>query len=308
MTKPLSFLKSPPILFAIAHVIVVAALALADWPLDWRSSLWAWLGTQSGGALETNSTTLRNVGFIVAGLLALVFAYWRSVVADRQARASEQQAGTAERSLLNERYQKGAEMLGSPILSVRLGGIFALKGLAAKYPLQYHTLVMDLLCTFVRYPTPDERADADMFENLKESYQNPNLRGDLQAVLNIIVERSEEMVAIERGQKYYINLDYANLFMAYFDDANLNHASLRGTDLTGAFLLGANLRHAFLDEAILTDTYFSLDGEDSAWGLTQGQLTRAFAYDHSPPNLDGVLDAETGEQLKWNGRSLDPPS
>ena len=55
--------------------------------------------------------------------IALPLAVWRGVVADRQSTA-------AQEGLRNERYQKGAEMLGSEILSVRMAGIYALRHLA----------------------------------------------------------------------------------------------------------------------------------------------------------------------------------
>ena len=64
---------------------------------------------------ESASTTIRNLGFVIGGLIALVFAVWRGIVAERQ-------SAMALRGLLNERYQKGAEMLGNPVLAVRMGG------------------------------------------------------------------------------------------------------------------------------------------------------------------------------------------
>ena len=51
--------------------------------------------------LESWSTIIRNVGLIIAAGIALWFARRRILVADRQ-------AATAQRGLLNERYQKGA--------------------------------------------------------------------------------------------------------------------------------------------------------------------------------------------------------
>ena len=61
---------------------------------------------------------------------------------------AERQADTARLSLLNERYLKGAEMLGSEVLSVRLGGIYALQRLAEEHPGHYHLQVMNLFCAF----------------------------------------------------------------------------------------------------------------------------------------------------------------
>ena len=101
--------------------------------------------------MESGSTTVRNLGLLIAGLIALPLAIWRSWVAQRQ-------ADTAQHNLLNERYRQGAEMLDSEILSVRLGGIYALQRLAADNPKHYHIQIMQLLCAFVRHP-PAVEAD-----------------------------------------------------------------------------------------------------------------------------------------------------
>ena len=94
---------------------------------------------------ESSSATIRNLTLVVSVVIALPLAIWRSVVAARQAE-------TAYHGLLNERYQKGSEMLGSNVLSVRLGGIFALRRLAEEHPEEYHVQIMRLFCAFVRHP------------------------------------------------------------------------------------------------------------------------------------------------------------
>ena len=53
-------------------------------------ALWNWL---SGD--DSASTAIRNIGFIMAGSVALPLAIWRGVVADKQASAAQRQAGTA---------------------------------------------------------------------------------------------------------------------------------------------------------------------------------------------------------------------
>ena len=102
--------------------------------------------------MESRSTTARNVGILFFGLIAIGVAIWRSIVADRQAKAALYQVEISRRSLLNERYQRGAEMLGSKVLSVRLGGIYALQRLAQEDPEQYRDQIVGLLDIFVKDP------------------------------------------------------------------------------------------------------------------------------------------------------------
>ena len=112
---------------------------------------WEWFATEPCG-MESRSTTARNVGILFFGLIAIGVAIWRSIVADRQAQASLNQVEISRRSLLNERYQRGAEMLGSKVLSVRLGGIYALQRLAQEDPEQYRDQIVGLLDIFVKDP------------------------------------------------------------------------------------------------------------------------------------------------------------
>ena len=104
------------------------------------------------GAQESHATTIRNLGFVIGGAIALMFAIWRGIVAQNQSEASHRQAETAQRGLLNERYQTGAEMLGNSVLSVRIGGIYALRRLAEEHPEEYRVQISHLFCAFVRHP------------------------------------------------------------------------------------------------------------------------------------------------------------
>ena len=136
---------------------------------------WGWLHPKDSQT-ASNSESVRNLGILIGGVLAFVFALWRGWVAERQAATAQrqaetalqqagtaqrqaeiaqQQAATAERGLLNERYQRGTEMLGSDVLAVRLGGIYFLQRLAAEHPEEYHVQIMKSFCSFVRNPTAD---------------------------------------------------------------------------------------------------------------------------------------------------------
>ena len=115
-----SFVHAHPI--CISFAMSTTGIALLVFPIDkeFWSAAWNWF---SEG--ESNSGTIRNIGLVLAGLVALPLALWRSLVAQRQAEAAQRQAFTAQEGLANDRYQKGAEMLGSDVLSVRIGGIYA---------------------------------------------------------------------------------------------------------------------------------------------------------------------------------------
>ena len=125
----------------------VAAVLVIGVVLSWR--FWEELGDNN----ESLSATVRNVGLVIGGVIAMLLALWRSTVAERQSK-------TAQRRLLNEQYQRSAEMLGNGVLSVRLGGIYALTRLAQEHPEQYHLQTMELFCAFVRHPTKDEEWEA----------------------------------------------------------------------------------------------------------------------------------------------------
>ena len=143
------------------------------------------------GDQDSLSTTIRNVALVVGGVGATLLAIWRSRVAERQ-------AATAQRGLLNERYQTGAEMLGSDVLSVRLGGIYALEHLSDEHPQQYHVQVMKLFCAFVRNPKEDESYPRMPAEKNADPKPSAFLREDVQAVMDWIGSRGEAQIAIEK--------------------------------------------------------------------------------------------------------------
>ena len=84
--------------FAEDHLGSLTVIALAGLTL-FSILYWDWLHDK-----EPGSTTVRNLGLIVAAIIAFPLAIWRSIVADRQSKTAQQQSETAQRGLLNERY------------------------------------------------------------------------------------------------------------------------------------------------------------------------------------------------------------
>ena len=302
---------------ALALVLLLAGVLFSH-------VFWDWLHPNTS-AEASKSATLRNIGLLIGGTLALVFAVWRSWVA-------EQQKATAHDSLLNDQYQRGADMLGSGVLSVRMGGIQALTRLAETYPAKYHIAVIELFCVFSRFPTIDPELESE----------SELLREDVQAVMNAIGDRSETGLGYEnvkhyrlqlpgvdlrRANLYKANLTGANLNRARLNDANLLEANLScavlvNADLTRANATQAKFRWADLSNATLHDTNLSgavfrervtrkdslipclPPGEAVSAGLTHFQLHLALAKPDTPPILNDTIDAETGHPLVWEGNTL----
>ena len=312
-------------------LLALLLLAVGLWVTCWQ---WEWL--RSGGPESaSNGDTLRNAGLMLGGILALVLALWRGWVAEQQKATAQRQADIAQQSSLNERYERGAEMLGSPVLSVRLGGVYALRRLAEEHPEQYHIQIMELFCAFVRYPTKDSSIDGPYPELML------TLRADVQEVMQAIGIRSPLGISLERSREFklylrdarlaHLQVQDANLSRAWLTNANLSGAELpridlscarlrqatlsgahlRQADLCNAKLWGANLSGAILQNANLSGTDFcgidanSQEYGEPAHGLTQVQLDVARADPDNPPKLNGVLDAETDAPLVWRGKPLD---
>ncbi len=302
-------------------LVLVASVVFSTMFWDWLS-----VGESNGTTIrKSGSEIIRNLGLVIAAIVALPLAIWRSIVAEHQATASQRQAETAQRGLLNERYQKGAEMLGSVMLPVRLGGIYALARLAREHPEEYHTQIMQLFCAFVRIP-PDGEEKSTTTDG---DQQVTGLREDVQAILTAIGKRSEAQMTMEREEPDIMDFSCANLDGANLNDADLSRtnlcdvklscAMLFGANLSGAVLSGADLYHvdlpgADLSGAVLFDADLSgailnnttLTGTDLSGckGLTQNQLDQAIAHTNAPPNLNNVVDAETGEPLVWRGNPI----
>ena len=242
---------------------------------------------------------------------------------------AQKQAEVAQQGLLNDRYQKGADMLGSDILAVRLGGIYALQNLAEEHPHHYYVQSMRVLGAFVRHPTKDVDVGggADVEDPSDDCW--PRLREDVQAIMSMMRNRDESHIALEKDKTFVLDLRHADLVDSNLRSVNLSGADLRGANLSRAYLKGANLARAGLSEvnlsgaklagADLTGTYLSnanlsgtqlcdmgFDGSfgSPVLGLNEFSLQHAYSDPDNPPELGGVvLNYGKGFPLVWHGKS-----
>ena len=202
---------------------------------------WGWLKS------ESNVSTIRNVALVVGGVVAVLLAMWRSMVAERQ-------ADTAQQGLLNERYQQGAQMLGNEVLSVRLGGIYALQRLADDHPERYHVQIMRLFCAFVRHPTGDPSLEPVPVD--AKSGPTSEIRQDVEAILSVICSRGRSRIELERREAFRPDLRGAELRGVQFGDADLSGAMLHHSRLGGANFWNTDLSGAYLNFADLSGAQF----------------------------------------------------
>ena len=276
------------------------------------------------------------IGLIIAAIIAITAMIGLLIASQQPKTAQQQQSETAQRSLLNERYQKGAKMLGSAKLSTRLGGIYALERLARECVKDYHIQIIKLFCDFVRNPPKDEN-DNDA----------PKVRKDVQVIMTALGRRNYNVQqGIEKrkiGKEPILNLAGADLSGSELKFADLSNAVLKLADLSNAVLEGANLSHANLDDTNLSGAELyeanlygarlhradlsgarlhradlsgaelyeanlygarlhrtKLSGAElkRAHGLTQAQLDRAVVeLPEKPPHLGDAKDSETGKPL-----------
>ena len=278
-------LKSGTIWFAVSAGLLLVAGVVSS------IVLWDWLHPKESTTVS-NGETVRNLGLLIGGVLAFVFALWRGWVAERQAATAQrqaeiaqQQAATAERGLLNERYQRGAEMLGRDVLAVRLGGIYALQRLAAEHPEEYHVQIMKLFCAFVRHPTRSEKSETRLSPKITHSP-----RQDVNEVMRAIGTRNDVQLAIERQIQHSLDLHGADLRNQMLYDLDLSGSALTGANLSDTFLSktnlsGANLFHADLSGAQIGGANFA--GAIMA-GVNLSHLKNCYGTNFINAHMQGV--------------------
>ena len=253
---------------------------------------WSWLHPDDPTDVS-NSETLRNIGLLIGGALAFVFAGWRAWIAERQANAAQEQANTAQRTLLNDQYQRGADMLSSDVLAVRLAGIYALQSLAQQQPEAYHIQIMRLFCAFVRNLPKDDILDKPVIIEGEEML--PPIREDAQAALSAIGQRSSKHMQLENEKGFRVDLHGANLRKGDVRGCLLGRADLTWANLTEADLENANLAGALLNFADLSGAKMSgADFQSCICRLASVSLAKAHETNLTRADLEGTIwfDAE----------------
>ena len=102
-----------------------------------------------------------------------------------------------------------------------------------------------------------------------------------------------------------VNLSSANLSGVVFQEVDLSDANLRGAILSGTHFSLIKYKNALIvREGVGPFIPKTGDNCVGVRGLTQQQIDEACADPKNPPQIEGVVDARTGEPLVWRGKPV----
>ena len=307
----------------LATACVLLALIFRDAIGEWI----IWLVENEGVSI---SAIVQSIVLVIATVVGLPLALWRSIVADRQSKAairqSEaaiqqsktateqsktaiQQSNTARLSLLNERFQQGVAMLTGPQLVNRLSGISILEQLAKESVESHHVLVLGQFCIFVCNPPKEEDNEVTENEQIEDEGSRsrvPALRPELQAIICALENRSNEGRAVEKEQNFVLDFSGAKLAYAKFRNGDWSSIRLESADLRNAFIEHCNMKGGFLPGVCIAGAEITESNLSEAI-LFRGNFgkSKLRAVDLPKANLEyGIFHSAVIQTVDFTGANL----
>jgi len=248
------------------YLVVLCSISvlLVTIGVDWAEALKWW------GEAAAPHESLRNLGLMLAGFFGIGLATWRSTVASAQAK-------TAQQGHITDRFSKAVEQLGTENVTVRIGGIYALKRIAQDSRDRDHISVMEVLTNFIRHSpyAKQQREAKDKDDNLdryfalckedeKYAEKHPTPEHghiidcpDIIAAIDTIQTRTADQKIFETSHNYIPTLKNANFSYFNLDDVDLSGFDLNGVNLQKANINGVNLSNVDLSGYDLKNADFS---------------------------------------------------
>ena len=257
-----------------AVALALAVISFIVWASHWSANYFQ-IPFPSG----SSGSPFFGFGFhghvlLAIAAIGLPIAIWRGY-------ALHKQSNTAQSNLLNERYQKGVEMLGSEDLSVRFGGMYALESLAEHEPDTYHIQIMSVFSAFVRNWPAKGGLNSGQNDGASGNEER-ELPEDARAILDVIGRRSGKQHAVEAEKRRAVDLTSVCLhkWMCHIP----GHAAPLDLDFSNVDFSGADLSEAFCPQTKLADSHFRRADLSGAW-LTHADFSNA---DFSGADLSGT--------------------
>lgn len=301
------------IAWVFAGMAIAGLLIWSFFPQVFTGDFWQTKSWVKGKTTFTSdaSSNLRNFGWIMAAIVTLGFAFWRGIIADKQAKTATNQLDLAERGHATDRFQKGVEMLAKKREFDRKAGILILSDVARDDPNIYAWPVFEMICSFVVKQT-----HADHSTGISEPRLPPS---DIaQALVSIPIVRSHVTRSDRKPTIFWsqlsgldlsgyrigsLDLSYANLSNVDFANAfipqvNFDVSQLRDCDFSNARMAFSKFRNAHLVQCNFTNAWLlnadfnNAEFDDSnlskavmkhVRNLTQDQLDTAWAWSGEEP-------------------------
>ena len=237
---------------------------------------------------------VRNVGLVLAALVAGGFAVWRAEIARRATAAAEAQVKRQQDRDYADLFTKAVEQLGTtreirskdddgndiytykPNIEVRLGAIYALERISQDSE-RDHIAVMETLCAYVRENAPAEGCEAFPVTLLSQHKNDPlretmNWEKASEWWLGAFTQSFKEWIGVQKPpradiqavlnvigrrkrERIQIEMHTKDARASY--QINLKNTNLRRADLRQASLQNAILAGARLEGAHLGDANLS---------------------------------------------------
>lgn len=287
-----------------ALVLLWAFLLLGPvvWVLAWLESRLPFLEGGTTSTADLRSSVLAPL----AALAALGALYYTA-----------RNYGLNLRGQLADRFSDACELLDSPSLEKRLGGLYSIEQIM-RDSAPDHAKCITLLSSFVRTRrgASDWFDRADWIEISPEAHTHNELSVEIQAAMAILAGRPSrpeprrcDLRGVDLRSLSIRSFDFPDvpsLKSMFLTRADLASADLRGADLSETIATGIRLAHARLDNSNLTGT-----------GLTHADLRGAFLHGAclvrarlDGANLAGVqgLEPEQFAHARIDGDTVLPPA
>lgn len=225
--------------------------------------------------LRGSLAQIYGIAFVLVGLY---FVLRRMKAADRVAELSRE-------GQVNERFTRAINQLGASRtngekrLEIRLGGIFALEGIA-KISSEYYSPVIEILTAYIRENAPWRGDPEERVEKLRlvggatNSHDHVAMltkaAADVQAVLSVLGRRR---LTYLKGEDHRLDLSQTNLSGASIANANLSGVLMHRTNLKNAVLTKSDISNAYLDDCWMSKAqmpYANLEGSSLRNANLQG--------------------------------------
>lgn len=215
--------------------------------------------------VNTYINVAKNFLFLFASIFGLIFALWRTYVAEDQVEISRH-------SYRYDRYQNSANSLASNKMSVRQAGIYSLTELAIEDPQKFYLVVQDLLCGFIRERSEEQREiakHAPIEPNCAIKTEWPPRQGDLQDALNAFSKiRFRAKLAKKLELSSGVKPNLTGLFAPRYELISLDFSNcqLDGMVLADCFCDSSNFSNSSLNGATIPRSIFQNCSFDDAVG------------------------------------------